>query len=80
MIMQYTNEVASIQTFVGNNPDIQHSNTLDLHGLQVKEALKALKEVMTEKKIGKIFGGKCLLKYCQLYNSHFHCFKRTTVS
>ena len=51
--MNQSNEVASIQTFLNNNPDIQNSNTLDLHGLQVREALNVLKQVMAEKKIGK---------------------------
>lgn len=53
--MQQSNEIASIQTFLNNNPGIQKSNTLDLHGLQVKEALQVLKNVMFEKKIGKKF-------------------------
>jgi DNA-nicking Smr family endonuclease len=30
-------------------------NTVDLHGLQVKEALNVLKQVLTEKKSGNLF-------------------------
>jgi len=52
--MQHSNDIASIQAFLNNNPDIKNSNTLDLHGLQVKEALNVLKQVMAEKRIGKL--------------------------
>ena len=52
MNMQQSNEFASVQAFLNNNPDIQNSNTLDLHGLQVREALNVLKQVIAEKRSG----------------------------
>ena len=48
--MHRSNNLASIQTFLYNNPDIRNSSTLDLHGLSVKEALNVLKKVFFEKK------------------------------
>jgi hypothetical protein len=52
--MQQSNEFASVQAFLNNNPDIQNSNTLDLHGLQVREALNVLKQVIAEKRSGNL--------------------------
>ena len=52
--MHSSNEIASVQTFIEKNPNIHSSNVLDLHGLQVKEALNALKQIMFEKKQGEI--------------------------
>ena len=50
--MKKSNDMASMQIFLSNNLDIRNSNTLDLHGLYVKEAIEVLKNVMNEKKTG----------------------------
>lgn len=42
-----------MKIFAENNPDFKKLNTVDLHGLQVKEALNVLKQVINEKKNGK---------------------------
>ncbi len=52
MNMHKSNNAAAIQTFLTYNQDIKNSNTLDLHGLQVKEAINVLKQIMSEKKQG----------------------------
>jgi hypothetical protein len=52
--MKKSNNLASMQIFLSNNIDIRNSNTLDLHGLHVKEAMNVLKNVIVEKKNGKI--------------------------
>ena len=52
--MQASNDMAASHTFLNNNPDFQKSNTLDLHGLQVKEAITVLKQVIAERKKGSI--------------------------
>ena len=52
--MKKSNNLASMQIFMTNNIDIQHSNTLDLHGLHVKEAIGVLKNVLNEKRNGEI--------------------------
>jgi hypothetical protein len=53
--MKTSNNMASMQIFMSNNIDIKNSNTLDLHGLHVKEALNVLKNVLNEKQTGKKF-------------------------
>ena len=42
-----------MQIFMSNNYDIKNQNTLDLHGLHVKEAIQVLKNVINEKKEGR---------------------------
>ena len=44
-----------MEILMANNPELGNSNTLDLHGLYIKEALDILKQVMYEKKQGKFF-------------------------
>ena len=48
--MQNSNTKASFNVFALNNSDLNQSNTLDLHGLHVNEALKIFKQVFTKKK------------------------------
>lgn len=47
------NKDASMEIFLKNNPDLRSSNTLDLHGLYVREALEILKNMINYKKQGK---------------------------
>ncbi|CAF0961236.1 unnamed protein product, partial [Brachionus calyciflorus] len=46
-----SNQKAAVQIFKENNPDFNHSNTLDLHGLHVKEAIDVLKKIITKRKL-----------------------------
>ncbi len=48
--MTNNNEAASINIFALNNANINESNTLDLHGLHINEAIKIFKEVYTKKR------------------------------
>lgn len=50
--MDNSNEMASVKIFSANNPDIKNSNTLDLHGLHVNEAINVLKNVFNGKRKG----------------------------
>lgn len=52
-MMEFSNQQAVVQIFNANNPDYRNSNTLDLHGLHVKEAIGVLKDVINQKKMGK---------------------------
>ena len=47
------NKNASMEIFLKNNPDLKSSNTLDLHGLYVREALEILKNMIGFKRQGK---------------------------
>ena len=51
--INHANKEASMEILMANNPELGNSNTLDLHGLYIKEALDILKRVMYEKKQGK---------------------------
>lgn len=53
-MIEYSNHKAVVQIFRENNPDFGNSNTLDLHGLHVKEAISVLKDVLGQKKLGNI--------------------------
>lgn len=44
--------MASIQIFLANNPDLKNTETVDLHGLHVKEALAAVKQLINNKRLG----------------------------
>jgi DNA-nicking Smr family endonuclease len=50
---EYSN-LASIQTFLTNDNN-NDKNTIDLHGLTVKESLLVLKKMISERKEGKIY-------------------------
>lgn len=54
-MIEYSNQKAVVQIFKENNPDYKNSNTLDLHGLHVKEAISVLKDVISQKKTGLFF-------------------------
>ena len=54
-LIEYSNHKAVVQIFRENNPDFGNSNTLDLHGLHVKEAINVLKDVLSQKKQGFFF-------------------------
>ena len=54
--------MSSMKIFSENNPNFKKINTFDLHGLQVKEALNVLKQVLIEKKSGNFF----IFKYDEL--------------
>ena len=56
--IEESNQKAAIQIFKEHNPDISHSNTLDLHGLHVKEEINVLKNIITERKSGKTLESK----------------------
>jgi hypothetical protein len=48
--MKESNQVASVNIFALNNANINDSNTLDLHGLHINEAIKIFKEVYAKKR------------------------------
>jgi hypothetical protein len=38
--------------FLANNPELKTNETIDLHGLHVKEAIAAVKQLISTKKQG----------------------------
>jgi hypothetical protein len=48
--MKNSNHIASVNIFALNNANINDSNTLDLHGLHINEAIKVFKEVYAKKR------------------------------
>lgn len=48
--MKKSNKTASLNIFALNNADLECSNTLDLHGLQVSEAIQIFKQIYLKKK------------------------------